>query len=307
LEQNVRDEGQAEAIDAAATSAEQIAKRQEVERSSPHQGEKVDLAPYRGEYEKKVDEYVLDWLPGAKLGQQLMEMMTGERISGTPVDRRELGKELAWALLREAAFHLLLEGAGEALEGALAEDAAEVTVVRMSEAEYLEALSRTFPEHQWDEVYRFVDDVGKRAADVAVRDPEFVAAYKAGNDFKAGRLFHDAANDLMKGLGPRIITPPTAPPGWTVQTEKRILDEGPSGRADVLLGQDKARMDFDWKTTGKSALSERSVKQLDRHAAEIAGQGWRPERVESRSWHDYMPDWLRVLREQEKSKQNGEW
>jgi hypothetical protein len=154
-----------------------------------------------------------------------------------------------------------------------------------SQAEYEAALGRVFPVQHLNVITRTVDDLGQFAAQQAVKDPRFVQAVQSRNWTLAGTLFHSAAAREARNL------PATAlPPGWTIQAERTIQAGAGGSRADILMhGPTGEIIEFDWKTTGRSALSSGARKEMTRHAGQItANIGGNLISQESRSWIDFV-------------------
>jgi hypothetical protein len=162
---------------------------------------------------------------------------------------------------------------------------ADATEVRVSEEEYRAALQLTFPSQYADQIARTVDGIGQRAAQLAARDPRFVSALQSRNWKLAGTLFHSAAAQEARSLPASAL-----PSGWVIEAEI-VIQSGPGGsRADIFLrGPAGQIIEFDWKTTGRSALSSGSRSELARHAGQIS-TNINGELIsqESRSWVDYV-------------------
>ncbi len=157
--------------------------------------------------------------------------------------------------------------------------------VRVAEADYRAALELGFPGQFADRISVAVDGIGRRAAQRAVADARFVAAVQSGNRTLAGTLFHSAAATEARALPASAL-----PGGWVVEAE-RVIQAGAGGsRSDVLLrGPAGEIIEFDWKTTGGSALSYGSRREMTRHAGQlITNIGGQLTRQESRSWIDYV-------------------
>lgn len=157
--------------------------------------------------------------------------------------------------------------------------------VRLSQSEYESALGRAFPGHHLNVITRTVDDMGERAAQAARSNPQFVQAVQSGNWRLAGTLFHSAAAREARSLPSSAL-----PPGWIIQAEHVIQSGAGGSRADILLrGPAGELVEFDWKTTGRSALSSGSRNEMARHAGQItANIGGTLTTQQSRSWVDYM-------------------
>jgi hypothetical protein len=160
-----------------------------------------------------------------------------------------------------------------------------VQEVKVSEEEYRAALSRAFPSHQLDPIARTVDEIGQRAAERVSNDPKFLQALLKKDWKTAGNLFHDAAKQET-----RAVTPGTLPQGWTITAEETIQAGKGGSRLDVFLrGPKGERIEFDWKTTGSSALSSGARKEMVKHAGQIViNVGGTVTKQESRSWVDYV-------------------
>lgn len=159
------------------------------------------------------------------------------------------------------------------------------TEVRLSQAEYESALRLVFPAQFADELAVTVDELGSRAAARALQDARFVAAVQSGNWTMAGTLFHSAAAQEA-----RAIPAAALPAGWRLSAE-RVIQSGAGGsRADIFLeGPAGQIVEFDWKTSGRSALSYGSRREMTRHAGQITVNiGGQLTRQESRSWIDYV-------------------
>jgi hypothetical protein len=157
--------------------------------------------------------------------------------------------------------------------------------VQLAEAEYRAALELGFPGQFADRISVAVDGIGRRAAQRAVADARFVAAVQSGNRTLAGTLFHSAAATEARALPASAL-----PGGWVIEAERVIQAGAGASRADVLLrGPAGEIVEFDWKTTGGSALSYGSRREMTRHAGQlITSIGGQLTRQESRSWIDYV-------------------
>jgi hypothetical protein len=215
---------------------------------------------------------------------------------------------------------------------------AQPEILRMTVAEYDRALDRVFPSYELDDLARFIDDIGqeagskgRRGSEVPGRVCERRYAYRrspvpwlqrTSSGLPTGLPTPDAAvGNRGRPIDnrPQVANLPynarriavcektkwhwtgnrSFPSGWVGNAEEAIRSGKGGSRADLLFQRSGAAADFDWKTSGRSALSDRSVTQLDRHAAQMAkpvaegGLGLTPARVESRSWQDYVPTALR--------------
>jgi hypothetical protein len=162
------------------------------------------------------------------------------------------------------------------------EGAVEVT---LSQDEYRAALAMVYPSQFGSTLARVVDGVGERAAQRALSDTRFVNAVQSRNWKLAGTLFHSAAAIEVRALGAGAL-----PPGWRIEAELVIQAGAGGSRADVLLfGPAGELVEFDWKTTGRSALSSGSRSEMTRHAGQIAiNIGGKLSHQQSVSWVDYM-------------------
>lgn len=159
-----------------------------------------------------------------------------------------------------------------------------VEEIRMSQAEYRAALQRVFP-GQVDDISRMVDEIGQRAAQRAINDPLFIQAVRNGNVTQAGTLFHSAA-----AIETRAVPASALPQGWTLTAEEVIQAGAGGSRTDLLFrGPAAQRVEIDWKTTGRSAMSSAARQEMQRHAGQITVNiGGTVTRQESRSWVDYV-------------------
>jgi Domain of unknown function (DUF4157) len=157
--------------------------------------------------------------------------------------------------------------------------------VRVTPQQYQAALGHTFPSHSFDFAYSLADSIGQQAAQVAMANPRFVAAVQNGNMTLAGTFFHSAAATVARRLPASAV-----PAGWRLQPEFTIQAGRGGSRADILLrGPNGEIFEFDWKTSGPSALSTGSRREMQRHAGQItANIGGNLSRQESRSWIDFV-------------------
>jgi len=130
--------------------------------------------------------------------------------------------------------------------------------------EYLKALGHVFPQRYLDEVTRIVDDIGKEAAANVAADPAFVEMCQNRNWAQAGTRFHNEAKDV----GRAMVASGKAPAGWMFEY---TVQSGLGGsRLDVVArGPAGEVLEFDWKTTGRSALSTKSRVEMVKHAQHI--------------------------------------
>jgi hypothetical protein len=165
-----------------------------------------------------------------------------------------------------------------------------VEEVRMGQAEYQAALRQVFPGQYLDTVARMVDEIGQRAAQRVINDPQFVQTVQSGNWKLAGTLFHSAAAQEA-----RAVPASALPRGWILRAEQVIQSGAGGSRADILLqGPAGQIIEFDWKTTGRSGLSSAARDEMRRHAGQITvNLGGTVTRQESRSWVDYVRPLMR--------------
>jgi hypothetical protein len=124
------------------------------------------------------------------------------------------------------------------------------------------------------------------AKDVQLAEAEYRAALELGFPGQ----FADRISVAVDGIGRRALPASALPGGWVIEAE-RVIQAGAGGsRADVLLrGPAGEIVEFDWKTTGGSALSYGSRREMTRHAGQlITSIGGQLTRQESRSWIDYV-------------------
>lgn len=238
-----------------------------------------------GSVGRRVPQRVLRQLRGAASA-----VMIGTSKAAPPVGG-ELGARAAITAERRAAAEI-----GERVSSAARAPAARLgpiagaEEVRLTQAQYETALSHVFPAHHVDNVASLVDNLGRRAAERAMANPRFVQAIQQRNLTLAGTFFHTAAKEEARRL-PRA----SLPSGWTLEAERTIQSGLGGGRSDVLLrGPAGEIVEFDWKTTGKSALSLGSRREMTRHAGQIrANVGGTLVVQESRSWMDFVRPLLR--------------
>lgn len=203
------------------------------------------------------------------------------RVGGEAVTKA--GKEEIAVGLKEAKA---AQAAKEAKEAQAAKQAIEgAEEIKLSQAEYEAALKMVFPSQYVDEVAKLVDDIGQGAAKRAMENPRFVQAMQDGNMTLAGTFFHSAAAQEARSVPAAML-----PKGWALEAEKTIQSGAGGSRADILLrGPGADVVEFDWKTTGRSALSSGSRKEMARHAGQITVNiGGKLTTQQSRSWMDYV-------------------
>ncbi len=249
----------------------------------------------------------------AQLGARFAARVVGPVVDGVRAIGRLAGQALEWVqalgrriageagellealrdLLRE--FRALFEELGPEIETAGAGPVrppapprppiAGATEVTVTPAEYEAALTQVFPVQYLNQITRAVDGIGSAAATRAVANPQFVAAVQNGNWALAGTLYHSAAAQEV-----RLLRAGSLPAGWRATAEEVIQAGRGGSRTDVLLrGPAGELIEFDWTTTGRSALSTGSRQEMTRHAGQITAriQGQLVTQ-ESRSWVDFV-------------------
>jgi hypothetical protein len=99
-------------------------------------------------------------------------------------------------------------------------------------------------------------------------------------------MFHNAAKNETRALPANAL-----PAGWTVTAEETVQSGKGGSRLDLFMrGPKGERVEFDWKTTGKSALSSDARKEMAKHAGHILVHptGGPVTSQQSRSWTDYV-------------------
>lgn len=203
------------------------------------------------------------------------------KISGEAIEKAG-SKEIAAGFSKAKAA----QGAKLAKDAEVAKAAiAGAEEIKLTKAEYEKALKMVFPSQYVDPVANLVDGLGQRAAKRAMENPRFVTALENGNMTLAGTFFHSAAAQEAKAIAPGML-----PTGWILSAEETVKAGKGGSRIDVLLrGPAGEAVEFDWKTSGKSALSSGSRKEMVRHAGEITVKTGRTLTTqESRSWLDYV-------------------
>lgn len=138
------------------------------------------------------------------------------------------------------------------------------TVVSLAYDDYLQALSHVFPQRYLDDVARIVDRIGERAAANVARDQAFVELCRQRRWAQAGTRFHSEA----KTVGEQMRAAGEVPAAW--RFEYTVQSGRGGSRLDVLAtGPANQILEFDWKTTGRSALSTKSREEMTRHARQI--------------------------------------
>ena len=217
-------------------------------------------------------------------GAQLVRM--GEKFAVKVTDKGILKvgeQQLAKGLKEGKAAH----AASEAQAAAKTRKAIEgATEVKLSKEQYEAALKTVFPSHYLSEASKLVDEIGQGAAHRAMNNPRFVAAMEQGNMTLAGSFFHTAAKEEARA----VATAGRLPPGWALEAEKTMKAGKGGSRLDIFMtGPAGEIVEFDWKTTGKSALSSGSVKEMAKHAGEVRVKvGGQLTTQQSRSWMDYV-------------------
>lgn len=161
---------------------------------------------------------------------------------------------------------------------------AGAVTIKLSAEEYAKALAHVFPSHSLNNVASLVDGVGAKAAAAVSKDPRFLAAWAKDDMKMAGTLYHSAAAQEIRKLPPNAL-----PSGWKIAAERTLKSGKGGGRADVFIeGPAGQIVEIDWKTSGHSALTSKSVKQMEKHVGQIRVEGPVNLSQESRSWLDYV-------------------
>lgn len=157
--------------------------------------------------------------------------------------------------------------------------------IKLSPSEYQAALGHVFPGQFLEPITQTVEGIGQHAAQRAVNNPAFVQACQIKNWTLAGTLFHSAAAEEARTLPAAVL-----PQGWILDAEFTIQSGLGGSRADILLrGPAGQIIEFDWKTTGRSALSSAARSEMERHAGQIlTNLGGTLTTQESRSWVDFV-------------------
>jgi hypothetical protein len=157
--------------------------------------------------------------------------------------------------------------------------------IQVSPADYQRILESAFASHALDPLLRVVDQVGERAGRAAVANARFVTAVRGGDWKLAGTLFHSEAAREVRALSASAL-----PAGWRLEAESVVQAGAGGSRIDVLAhGPNGLVMEFDWKTTGRSALSSAARKEMRRHAGQITARlGGQLATQDSRSWVDFV-------------------
>jgi hypothetical protein len=153
--------------------------------------------------------------------------------------------------------------------------------IQVSTAEYQRILENGFAFHALDPLLNAINQVGERAGRAAVANARFVAAAQSGNWKLAGTLFHsEVAGAVGIGAAGRLADRGRVRcPGRVGGSRIDILARGPNGLV----------MEFDWKTTGRSALSSAAREEMRRHAGQITARlGGQLATQESCSWVDFV-------------------
>jgi hypothetical protein len=164
--------------------------------------------------------------------------------------------------------------------------------IRLTETEYKAALKQVFPAKYLEPIARTVDEIGQRAAEKVSQNPAFIKAVQNGDWKMAGTLFHSAAKDAVREVPAGVL-----PAGWSISAEVTIQSGLGGSRLDVFLNGPAGEMvEFDWKTTGASALSTASRREMLKHAGQVvANLNGKLTTQQSRSWVDYVRPLLPTL------------
>lgn len=212
----------------------------------------------------------------AQIGERTVLKVSGEAIE--KVGSKEMGAAFKEAKAAQAA-KVAREAEAAKAASAIAEE------IKLSKEEYEAALKMVFPSQYVDPVARLVDDIGQKAAKRAMENPRFVKAIEGGNWTLAGTFFHTAAKEEARAVPAALL-----PKGWALEAEKTLRAGAGGSRLDVFLrGPGGELVEFDWKTSGRSALSSGSRKEMAKHAGEVRVKlGSNLTTQESRSWFDYV-------------------
>jgi hypothetical protein len=164
------------------------------------------------------------------------------------------------------------------------------TTVNVSPTEYAQRLSFVTPAQFDDAVLNAVEQAGQRAATTLsnpanARGARFIQACQARNWTLAGTLFHAEAAIQIRAMAATL-----AGRNITIRAEDVVQSGAGGSRLDVTAVDGAGNhYAIDWKTTGKSALSTGSRREMDRHAAQYAANRPAPLNVQiSKSWVDFV-------------------
>lgn len=164
------------------------------------------------------------------------------------------------------------------------------TLVQVSPADYAARLQFVFPSQADNPVFEAVEMAGQRAA-TALSDAStpagarFIQACRSGDFTRAGTLFHaEAARQLAQIAR-------TAMPGVRVIVPEDTVQAGRGGSRLDVTAIDRAgnHYSIDWKTTGRSAFTQKARAQMQKHATQYQANRGTPLDVQiSKSWVDFV-------------------
>ena len=158
--------------------------------------------------------------------------------------------------------------------------------IRLSDDQYLKALEHVYPQDFLDVVKRSIDEIGMKAANSIVSDQKFVNACSERNWKLAGTLFHSRA----KEVGVAQAKSGLLPASFQFTFEETIQSGKGGSRLDIYIkGPAGEFMEYDWKTTGRSALRKESRDEMVKHAAQLKNnRGEILTHQQSVSWMDFV-------------------
>jgi hypothetical protein len=137
----------------------------------------------------------------------------------------------------------------------------------VSASHYIEALGHSFPSEYLDDALRAVGDIAGEAASQGVRDPVLMGMLRRGDITRAGTRFHS----LAKQAGDQFVAAGRLPPGYRFRFEQTVKSGRGGSRLDVLIEDPLGQLvEVDWKTTGRSAVSSKTIGQMEKHATHVA-------------------------------------
>jgi len=156
----------------------------------------------------------------------------------------------------------------------------------LSPEDYLRALGHTFPADFLETIPQTINQIGEAAATNVASNAAFVQACRSGNWKLAGTLFHSAAATE----GRVLAAAGRLPPGITFVFEDVVQAGAGGSRLDVFIrGPVGELIEYDWKTTGRSALSSAARQEMTRHAAQVlTNRGGNLVAQQSISWIDLV-------------------
>lgn len=177
-----------------------------------------------------------------------------------------------------------------ATAGTTATNIRGATIVSVAQAEYEARLAFVNPQQFDNPVFNAIEQAGQRAA-VALTDPanpvsaRFIQACRSRNWTLAGTLFHSAAAAEIRAAAPTLLNE-----GIRISAEDTVQSGAGGSRFDTLtIDSTGAHYEVDWKTTGRSALSTSSRREMTRHAAQYQTRRGATLDVQiSKSWVDFV-------------------